>query len=80
MINARARQIARDHAKDAKLVAELVEEAVGGTASALTTKIPFIGEALASLALAIELLADVSEKQEEEIDDLRAQLGEGEEK
>ena len=76
MINARAREVARDMASGARRVADEVKHDMGETeAGKLNDGITCLVEAVTSLALAVERLADVSEKQDEDLDELREQIG-----
>jgi hypothetical protein len=76
VINARAGEVARDMAAGARRVADAVRDDMQQTeAGKLNDGITCLVEAIASLAMAVERLADVSEKQDNDLDDLREQIG-----
>jgi hypothetical protein len=76
MVNARAREVARDMASGARRVADAVRDDMQQTeAGKLNDGITCLVEAITSLALAVERLADVSEQQDADLDELREQVG-----
>jgi len=75
MVDARAREVARDMANGARRVADAVREDMNlAEAGKLNDGITCLVESIASLATAVERLADVSERQDEELDELREQI------
>jgi len=76
MVNARAREVAREMANGARRVADAVREDMGTTETGkLNDGITCLVEAVTSLATAVERLADVSEQQDTDLDELREQIG-----